>query len=308
MRFITSRRGKPSMLPARTTGTRTSLHEGRGQRLRVGGVAVGQQVEAGHPQRLHAPPVGHDLGDRPLQDAGVAAHLAGEGEELRGLALHQPEHRIVVHGAHQVVEAAVQGQARPVQAFLLGQAHDLQEGGLALVLHVLHQALHVGLGQAHVLEPPERRGQVRALVEDLEGILDRFILVREHGDQLGRHRVLLDCARISAAAPARQRKGQGVTRRRQLAILLGLPAPHLRAPAQAVRRGLHDRVQHVQALVLQEAQLGAAGQEVGRAAAHLLLARRSGSRPARTAGPARSARPAPGPARISAATSAAAVP
>ena len=156
-------------------------------------MAVGQDVEGVDALGHQVLSVLDDLLIGALQDAGGAGDLAHEGTVGHAVLLEIIMDGGIVHGAHQDIETAVDGGLGGVQAGLLVVGDDLQEGGLAGGLHGGDQALHLVLGQAHVLEAPVLDIQVLAAVEHFISILHRNVIIGQHDDQIRfvSHNVLL---------------------------------------------------------------------------------------------------------------------
>ena len=123
-----------------------------------------------------------------LEDAGAAGDLADEGQILHAVVLEKLCDGIVVNGAHEVIEAAVDSGLSAVKAACLVIGDDLEEGGLAGSLHCACQSLHLVLGKADILKAPELYlFNVLALLEHLCGILYGDIVMGQHYDNFRSH-------------------------------------------------------------------------------------------------------------------------
>ena len=173
--------------PGHADRQRAAGHEPGDQRVGVAGVAVAQKVDAVGPARGVLLGLPQHLRGAALQNGGARTDLADKGEVFQAVVPAQVADGVVIHGAHQQIAPAADGQPCPVQAFLPGVGHHLKGGLFTPLAHPRKERAHLSLGQALLFKAEPGRPGVGTGLEDGRGVWNRAVVFCQHHNQFRCH-------------------------------------------------------------------------------------------------------------------------
>ena len=114
----------------------------------------------------------------------MAARLAGERQIARRAALEDPQRLLDMHAAHQQIDAEVAAKRDRAQFGLARRRHDFHPRGCPGGANGGGQATeHRRLG-ADVLEADMAQPQFARDLDQVERVLDRRVVARQHEDEV----------------------------------------------------------------------------------------------------------------------------
>lgn len=153
----------------------------------INNVTVCKNVKALDALFLQSLCLSNDLLIGAFQNGGRTVDLANEGEVLNTSVSQLLVDGLIVDGAAEAVETAVDSGLCAGQAALFVVGNDFEVGGLASSLHSSGARLHNADGLVNILEAPVLYGQVLASVEDVLALGMSLVVMGEHYDDFGFH-------------------------------------------------------------------------------------------------------------------------